>query len=76
MKIFLIIIAIFIGLYLIDKIGLWLEQKGWLYYRRTKRKGAAIGTAMMELQTFLNPSARYTIEEKQNPAETHADKHN
>lgn len=59
------ILLIFIGLYLFDKICLWVEDHGFLYYRRKKSNGSSVGHALLELQRFLNPSARHTIEMKQ-----------
>lgn len=32
-----------VTLFALDRLGLWLEAKGWLYYRKTKRTGSASG---------------------------------
>jgi len=66
MKIFLIISAICAVFYLFDKVCLWLESQGWLYYRNKKADSGVIGKAMLELHFLLNPSTRYVIEVKQN----------
>jgi len=29
------------GLILLDQLFLWMEAKGWVYYRKVKRKGSA-----------------------------------
>jgi hypothetical protein len=36
----LVVIAALIGL---DRLFLWMEEKGWVYYRKVKRKGSASG---------------------------------
>lgn len=30
-------------LFALDRLGLWMEAKGWLYYRRSKHRGSASG---------------------------------
>jgi hypothetical protein len=66
MQILIAVIFICVTLYCIDQFCLWLERKGWLYYRHNKPRGGFIGNALLELQSFFIPSARYTIEVKQN----------
>lgn len=73
MSIFLTIGSICLALYLFDKGCLWLEERGWLYYRNKKAESGIIGKAMLELHSFLNPSTRHVIEVKQNAAKQ---KHN
>ena len=45
---------------------LWLEQKGWLYYKRKRPLGGTVGNALQELQTLLIPSNKYVVEVKRN----------
>lgn len=72
MQILLATILIFVLLYFIDKICLWLERKDWLYWRHKKPDfGGGVGNALQQLHVFLNPSARYTIQAKQNKAGSH-----
>ncbi len=51
-------------LYLLDKLGLWAERQGWIYYRYKRASRTAIGNAILELQTIVDPSKRHVIEEK------------
>ena len=60
------VIAILVGLYLLDRLCLWLEAKGWLYYRHHQSQGGFLGSTLLELNSFLHPSVRHTIEMKQN----------
>jgi hypothetical protein len=46
----------------LDRLGLWLERHGWLYYRRRKPSRESVGNALMELQSFIAPQARDVIE--------------
>ena len=41
MEILLWILFAFGALYALDQLGLWMEARGWLYYRKKKRTGSA-----------------------------------
>jgi len=66
MHVLLTVIAIGGCFFIADRLCLWLERKGWLYYRNSKTSGGFIGSALLELQNIVNPSTRHTIEMKQN----------
>lgn len=68
MKIAFIVFFTLVSVYLMHKLFIWLEQKGWLYYRHKKPQNGVIGAALQELNAILQPSARHTIEMKQNEA--------
>ncbi len=68
MRLIIIILAGMVALYLLDQLGLWLERKGWLYYRRRKPESGIIGNSLQELNALLLPSNRHVIEVKQNEA--------
>lgn len=61
--------AMLLVCYLFDQGCLWLERKGWLYYRHKKCQTSGLGSALQELQAQLLPSSRYVIEVKQNEAQ-------
>jgi len=65
MKILITMLGVCAALYFMDKLFLWLENKGWLYYRHRKAQKGIMGNALLELNSFLQPSARHTIEMKQ-----------
>ena len=46
----------------LDQLGLWLERKGWLYYRHTKPSSSQLGNALLELQSILEPSKQHIAE--------------
>jgi hypothetical protein len=65
----IITIGIFFAFFLLDKLGLWMERKGWLYYRHRKpESGSILGNSLQELNALLSPSGRHVIEVKQNKA--------
>ena len=61
----LVVTVIPVGLYLLDRILLKLEGRGWIFYRRNKPNFRTAGTAFLELQAMFDPRARYVIERKQ-----------
>ena len=64
MKLILFGIIAAVCVYLLDKLALWAEARGWIYYRKRHSSGGAIGNAFLELQAFLEPSKRYVVEER------------
>jgi hypothetical protein len=75
-KIILIIVAIGLLLFLIDRFCLWLESKDLLYYRHKKPPTRIIGNGLQELQGILNPGSCHVIEIKQNQAQNKRHKEN
>lgn len=65
MKIIIIILVFCVGAYGVDRFLLWLESKGLLYYRRKKPPGGVVGSALLELHRFLNPSISHVIAVKE-----------
>lgn len=43
LEIVLWILVAVAALILLDQLFLWMEAKGWIYYRKVKRKGSASG---------------------------------
>ena len=69
-----------VALFLIDRLAIWAEDRGWIYWRRKKAQTGALGAALMELNTFTNPSAEHVVvakdakklEERENDDPPHA----
>lgn len=57
------IVAVVLGFWLVDRLLLWMERREWIYWRR--RKGApsraSVANAALELQTLLEPEKRYVL---------------
>ena len=52
-----------LGLWLLDRAALWAEARGWIYWRRRKASGNALGAVTLELQQiFESGKARHVIE--------------
>lgn len=52
-------------LFLLDRAALWAEQRGWIYWRKTKPTGNPLGSITLELQkVFESGKATHVIEAK------------
>ena len=60
------ILVVGIALYLLDRLLLWMERRGWVYWRKTTRStGPGMGNALLEIQSLVEPSARHALEIRQ-----------
>lgn len=55
----------FLGvLFLIDRLGVWAERHGWIYWRKPRPK--TVGRAVLgALQEFVEPEVRHVIEARE-----------
>ena len=57
------ILVLFAGiLFLIDRLLLWMEGRGWIYWRKTKAGPGTARHAWLNLQSMVEPSKEYIIE--------------
>jgi hypothetical protein len=56
------------ALYSLDRLGLWLEERGWLYYRR-KKPSSSPHSMWVAMQQFLEPGVKHVREVGQEPKE-------
>jgi hypothetical protein len=60
-----IAIAVLFALVALDRVLLWCETRGWIYYRRSPRRRHGAGTALLNIEAFFQPSRRHVIELRQ-----------
>ena len=63
MFLWLALLAILI--WIVDRVLLWCELRGWISYRRMPRARHAWGNAVLGLDALLQPERRHVIELKQ-----------
>ena len=56
--------GVVVTLFMIDRLALWAEECGWIYWRRKKAQTGALGSALMEMNVITNPSAQHVIDAK------------
>jgi hypothetical protein len=47
-------------LFAADALLLWMEAKGWLYYRKVRRRGSA-SPGILEIASIFDPGARHSV---------------
>ena len=47
--------------YVLHRLALWAEKRGWIYYRKAG-SSSALGNALLEIQTFFEPSKKHIVE--------------
>jgi hypothetical protein len=57
----LALLAVAAALFGLDRLGRWLEDRGWLYYRRKRPSSSPLG-AWVALQQFIEPTVRHVYE--------------
>jgi hypothetical protein len=61
----LLLVAGFVAAaFLIDRVLLWMERRGWIFYRTMRPDPKNIGPAFLEIQGILQPGAKHVQEEK------------
>jgi hypothetical protein len=60
----LIVLGLFAAVFWLDSFCLWLEDGGWLYYRRKKPSSSA-ASAWVGMQQFIEPGVKHVIQIKQ-----------
>ena len=72
MKLALIALLILVAGTLLHFLFLWMEGKGWIYYKRSKPSRTALGNAFLEIQSILEPGKKLIVEvrkaERREPA--------
>jgi hypothetical protein len=58
----ILVAGIVLILFALDRVAVWMESRGWLYYRRVKPSSSNLGNAFLELQSLLEPGKRHVIE--------------
>jgi len=54
---------VLVALGLLDRLGLWMESRGWIYWRKRRAQGSALGATFLELQKiFESGKAEHIIE--------------
>jgi hypothetical protein len=51
-----------VAIYGLHRLALWMEARGWLYYRKTRGRSGSLGAAFLEMQALLEPSKRHVLE--------------
>ena len=56
------LVAAALGLYALHRLGLYMEGRGWIYYRKARGSSGALANAMLEAHKALEPGNAQVIE--------------
>ena len=76
MKIIAWLAIIAVGLYILHRLALWAESRGYIYYVNTEPSRSSLGNAFLEAQSLIEPDKRALVqvirEERSEQAESGA----
>jgi len=61
-----IVVGVLFLLLIFDRLLLYMEKRGWIYYRKKKPNPASVGDAFLEIQKFLEPTKKYVVQVRKN----------
>ena len=67
MNVLLVLAGFGLALFLGDRLLLWMEERGWIDYRRTypgRMNSSQVGPAFLAIQGLLEPEKRHAAEEQ------------
>ena len=67
MKVVLVLAGLVVAGFLVDRLLLWMEWRGWIDYRRTNPgpfQSGQVGPAFLAIQGLLEPEKRHAAEEQ------------
>ena len=60
-----IVPCIIVAAYGLHRLALWMETKGWIFYKHRKASPNALGNAVLGVQQILQPGAEQVLEMRQ-----------
>jgi hypothetical protein len=70
MTAFLLLTFGVLGIYAGHRVLSWMDDRGWIYYGRRRGTSAALGNALLQVQTFYQPAVQDVLEARlEEPAE-------
>jgi hypothetical protein len=67
MTLVLVLAGVALGAFLVDRLLLWMEGRGWIDYRRTypgRMNPGQVGPAFLAIQGLLEPDKKHAAEEQ------------
>ena len=73
MKPLLVLLAVAAALFALHRLALWMEDRGWIYYRRRRGSSGALGDAFLEVQSLVDPAQKAVLEARRAEADEAAE---
>ena len=56
--------VVVLGLWALHRVALWAERRGWIYWTHRKASPGTAATALLELQSLLEPGNKHVVESR------------
>ncbi len=60
-----IVLLLVLAAFVLDRLGLWMESRGWIYWRKVKPKGGGMSRTLTAMQEFVQPEIQHVIEDRE-----------
>jgi hypothetical protein len=67
----LVVAGILLVLCALDRLLLWMERRGWLYYRKKRPSGGAMSSVLSTMQQLVEPQTPNVYEVTEQAKEKH-----
>jgi hypothetical protein len=67
-RVLLLVLLVSAALLALDRLGLWLESRGWIYYRKVPPKGGGMAAGLRAFQGLIEPEVRHVQEDREQHA--------
>lgn len=64
------IVAIAVAVYLLHRLALWLEARGYIYYRNKQPTGSGMTNAALDFERLIRPSVEHHVAAQDEQIET------
>lgn len=69
-KVALIVILVIVALVTLDRLALWMERRGWMYWRKRKPApgrgtGGGMSGLLTDFQQLVEPQVRHVIQDRE-----------
>jgi hypothetical protein len=62
MRFVIILVACAVAIVILDRLLLAAERRGWIYWRKRKASPGTTASAMLEIQSLVEPGRAHTVE--------------
>jgi hypothetical protein len=64
----LLALLVILALFVLDRLALWMEGRGWIYWRKVKPKGGGMSRTLTAMQEFVQPEIQHVMEDREQRA--------
>lgn len=54
--------AVVAAVLVLDRVLLWMERRGWIFYRHRRAAPGTLGSALVELESLMQPARQHVVD--------------